>query len=423
MRRLFLSLVLFTALFAPWPGGGGRASAEQIQRIAAIVNDDVISMYDLVSRLRLIIVSSRLPDTPETRRRLAPQILRNLIDERLKLQEAARLNIKVSKREMQRAIAVLEKRNNLEPGDFGAFLAKARLPKHAVLAQLRAAFAWNKVVAQRIRPRVRVSPEEVDEVLKRIRNNQSSLQYDVSEIFLSVDSPEQEASVRATATRLVEQIRAGGDFAAIARQFSQGGTAAEGGRIGWVQRGQLKGALDKALATMKPGELSKPIRSLTGFHILYLRQRRTTAAKPRDDLSVSLRQVVLKYSKDATAEDIAAQRQLATLISETAKDCPDMIKLSRELGVTSASALNRIKVKDLAANLRDLALSLKLQTASKPIARDDGVSVIMICDRDTEANLPSRKEITTNLGRERMSIMVRRYLRDLRLGAYLDIRV
>lgn len=423
MRRLFFSLMLFTALFAPWPGGAGHPSAEQIQRIAAIVNNNVISMYDLVSRLRLVIVSSRLPNTAETRRRLAPQILRKLIDEQLELQEAARLNIRVTKGNMKRAITALEKRNNLAPGGFAAFLAKSGLPMHAVLGQLRAAIAWNKVVAQRIRPRVRVSPEEVDAVLKRIRNNQSSLQYQVSDIFLPIDSPKRETAVRATAIRLVKQLRNGGDFAAIARQFSQGGTAADGGRMGWVQRGQLKSALDEALGTMKPGEISNPIRSLTGFHILYLRQRRTIVAKPRNDLSVSLRQIVLKFPKDATAKDIAGQRQLATLISETAKGCPDMIKLGRELGVTSASALKQVKVKDLAANLRDLALSLKLQTASKPIESADGVSVIMICNRDTEANLPSRQEITTNLGRERMSVMVRRYLRDLRLGAYLDVRI
>lgn len=427
MRTLTVLVLVLAAVLGSIPSGlggtGGSARAEQVQRIAAIVNNDVISMYDLISRLRMVIAVSNLPDTPETRRRLAGQILRSLIDEHLKLQEAKRLNIKVSKKELDDAISRLEKANNLPPGGFDDFLARNGIARSTVVEQIKANFAWSKVIAQKIRPRVRISDEEVEAVRKRMSRSQGNQEYLLSEIFLGVPSPEQEQTVQETADRLAEQIRKGASFDSLARQFSQSGTASVGGDLGWVQRGQLAPDLDAALSKMRPGQVSDPIKTIAGFYILKLRQQRTLAAKPPEDRTVSLRQIILKLPKDPTPDDINAQRQLAEQISETAQGCADMQKLSKELGITTASALNKIKVKDLSEKLRPLALNLKLGQPSSPISLKDGIAVVMVCQRDEEANLPSRDEIRKMLMRERIDIMTRRYLRDLRLGAYVDVRV
>jgi len=399
------------------------ARAEEIQRIAAIVNDEVISMYDLAARVKMVISTSRLPDAPDTRRRIVPQVLRTLIDERLQLQEANRLNLKVSEDELLRAVESLEQRNNLVPGGFDRFLTQNGIEKSTVMAQLRAAFAWSKVVNQRIRPRVAIGQEEVDEVLDRIKRNQSRQEYQVGEIFLAVDSPEDEPSVRQAAERLAGQIRNGATFAVLAEQFSQSASASSGGDVGWVQLGQLTPALDDTLATLSPGQISEPIRTLTGFTILLLRDRRTLSAKAPNERAVSLRQIVLKHPPDASADAILAQRKLAQQISETATTCDDMSKLGAGPLVTSSNALDKVMIKDLTGPLQSLALELDIQEPSPPISGEDNISVVMVCERDAEANLPSRTDITNNLGRERMNILTRRYLRDLRLGAFLDVRV
>ena len=98
------------------------SEAQRVQRIAAIVNEDVISEYDLRARMQVVIVSSNLRPTAKLRQRLGQQVLRNLIDERLQAQEAKRKNISVTKRNMRTAIARLEKRNKLSPGSFNNFL-------------------------------------------------------------------------------------------------------------------------------------------------------------------------------------------------------------------------------------------------------------------------------------------------------------
>ena len=93
----------------------GPVRGEAVLRIAAIVNEDVISVYDLMHRMRLVLVTSRLSDTPEIRKRLTGQVLRNLIDERLQLQEAKRLKITVSDEQVNDLLIKLNKQNGLPP--------------------------------------------------------------------------------------------------------------------------------------------------------------------------------------------------------------------------------------------------------------------------------------------------------------------
>jgi peptidyl-prolyl cis-trans isomerase SurA len=417
--------VLFLFLLAcAAPVSGGRA--EDIMRIAAVVNTEVISVYDLVARLHLIIASSNLPDSPELRQRLAPQVLRGLIDERLKLQEAKRLNIKVNDDEFKAAVADIEKRNNIPPGQFKEFLAARGIDAATIFEQVRSTIAWGKVVQQRIRPRVEITDDEVREAIDRVRSNANQPRYAVSEIFLAVDTPEQEDSVRSGAERILEQINKGANFGQIARQFSQSATAAVGGDMGWIEEGQLDTELDNTLRKMQPGQVAGPIRTAGGYYILALRDKRIpgTAANP-NDVTVSLAQVFLSYPAKASAAQIEGQKKLATTISQTAADCNDMQKLSRESGATSGGVIRNIKVGSLAEPLRPSAVSLPIGKASEPIQTKDGVVVIMVCERSGEAAaaLPKDAEVRETIGRQRMESLANRYLRDLRRAAFLDVRV
>ncbi|HVO15902.1 MAG TPA: peptidylprolyl isomerase [Alphaproteobacteria bacterium] len=424
MKKAAVLLLFLLNCVAPLSGG----RAEDIMRIAAVVNTEVISVYDLVARLHLIISSSNLPDSPELRQRLAPQVLRGLIDERLKLQEAKRLNIKVNDDEFNGAVADIERRNNIPAGQFKEFLAARGIDAGTIFDQIRSTIAWGKVVQQRIRPRIEITDDEVREAMDRIRANANQPRFAVSEIFLAVDTPEQEDSVRSGAERIVEQINKGANFGTIARQFSQSATAAVGGDMGWIEEGQLDTELDNALRKMQPGQIAGPIRTAGGYYILALRDKRipgASAANP-GDVTVSLAQVFLSHPAKASAAQIEGQKKLATTISQTAANCEDMQKLSRESGATSAGVIRNIKVGSLAEPLRPSAMSLPVGKASEPIQTKDGVVVIMVCERtgDTApAALPKEVEVRETIGRQRMESLANRYLRDLRRAAFLDVRV
>ena len=194
-RALFCLLALFS-LTAAEP-----APVRDVQSIAAVVNHEVISVFDLLERMKLVIVSSDLKDTPETRQRLLPLVLRSLIDERLELQEAERLDITVGKDEIDKAMEQIEKDNNIKKGEIDAFFAKAGVDSETVVNQVKAGLAWGKVIRRRIRPTIDIGEDEVNEAYARLEANKDKPQNLLAEIFLAVDSPDKEPEVRAVAER------------------------------------------------------------------------------------------------------------------------------------------------------------------------------------------------------------------------------
>ena len=276
--RTALLLLALLPVALGFSGFAGRANGQEVVRIAAVVNSEAISIPDLVARIDIAIVSSGLRASDELRRQLASQVLRSLIDEYLKAQEATRLGVTVSAAEMATARRAVEERNRIPAGGLEAFLSRQGLDVSAVTNQLRAEILWSKLVGRRLGASVSVGEGEIDEAIARLEANRGRPEYRVAEIFLAVESSEQEAEVRTAAGSLHEQLNAGASFGQIARQFSQSATAAVGGDIGWVVEGQLPSEIEAVLTGMEPGSFAPPVRTFDGFHIISLVDRRTVLA-------------------------------------------------------------------------------------------------------------------------------------------------
>jgi peptidyl-prolyl cis-trans isomerase SurA len=419
-RWLLLSaawLIAVAAVVAPV-----GAAAQQVQRIAAIVNDEVISLFDVSERIDLVISSTGLPNTREQQQRLAPEVLRRLIDERLQAQEAARLNIQVTQRDIDSAIAGIEQSNNIPKGRFEDFLKQRGIAASAAKKQIEAELAWQKLVARHIVPNVEVGEEEIDEVLRRIEATRDAEQLRLSEILLTTDEPGNEAKTRDLANQLVGQIRKGADFRALARQFSKSATAATGGDIGWVQEGQLEATATAVVDKLEPGEVSNPVETPDGLVIYRLDEKRRSAAPSENEREIALRQVVLRLDRDATEADIAARAAQARELSETAKGCDQFAAAAERLEISQPDTPTRIRLGDLNENLREIVAALDVGIASEPIRSPVGIQVVMVCERSDLAG-PPREEIREVLLRQRIDLRARRYLRDLRRAAFVDLRV
>lgn len=398
------------------------ALAQDVGHIAAVVNDEVISVYDLNARARVITSSTRLPDNAETRRRLIPQILRSLIDERLQLQEAKRLNIGVSNEELNEAFRAIERQNGMPAGKLKDIVEAAGIPFSTIENQTRATLAWGKVIRRQVRSQIQVGPEEVQDEIARLEAARSRPQSLTSEIFLSVDSINQEDEVRNAAIRLTEQIRGGAAFDAMARQFSQSASAANGGDIGWVVPGSLPEELDSALNRLQPGQMTDPIRSVAGYHILMLRDREVRANTSSADTTVGLQYVYMRLPQTPTAEDRANLTSLAKLVRENAQDCADMVKLRGEVGGSDFPLPEKAKLGDMSENIRSVVANLEVGKTSAPIPLANGVLVIMVCSKEKDQGLDP-EQVEVRLQEEKAEIQARRYMRDLRRAAFVDIRV
>src|SRR5215472_7277444 len=409
--RPILALPLLLLLAAP--------VAAQETRIAAVVNDDIVSLNDLSNRMLLVMRSSGMEETKQNRDRISSQVLRSLIDERLQMQEAKTRNVSVAQDEVDKALERIEQNNRMAKGALAEFLEKAGIPRSALVDQITAALAWSKLVRARFSQDIQISDEDITETLGRVKEHADVPQNRVSEIFLAVDNPSQDGEVKQLADKLIEQIRGGVRFDAIARQFSQSPTAAVGGDLGWVTPQELPPALGDAIQKMKPGEMSYPIHSGGGYYMVYLLDRRIIGQPDPAAVELSLVQVVLPSPGGAGDQQALSAAQQ---ISETVKSCGELAKVGRERAPQTSREIPEIKAGELPTVIRDAALKLGVAEASKPLPVPGGVAVVMVCQRkDPPGGLPTREEISESLARERLDTLARRYLRDLRRGAYVDI--
>ena len=420
----FLKVVITIGLIISTMPRAGLGQTEQ--RIAAVVNDELITAYDLEARMKLIIVSTRLPNTFETRRRISGQVLRTLIDERLKMQEAKRRNISVSNREVLRAKANIEKQNQLPKNGLDQMLQQNRVPLEAMEEQLRSAIAWSKLLSSRLRPRITIGEEEIDETLDRIKSRQGQIEYRLSEILLAVDGPEEENNVMRTANRFREQINNGASFSAIARQFSQSATAAVGGDLGWLHGSELTADIRNLLPELQRGFVSKPIKTITGYRLVALRESRKIAEANSQPITLDLRQIFLPFSASSKETDIKALINLATSVRNAATGCQDFELLAEELKSSRPPYLGRLALNDMSPSIRAVVRDISVGGISKPVRTPNGILLLMVCGREGgegEIELPRREMIAERIIRQRLSMMARRYLRDIRLSAVIDIRV
>jgi peptidyl-prolyl cis-trans isomerase SurA len=395
-------------------------------RIAAVVNDEVISVADVTSRLRMVMMSSNLTDSPETRQRVAAQVLRTIVDEKLQMQEAKRQNVTATDEEINKAVAQIEKQNNMQPGQLDQVLKLRGIERSALVDQLTASIVWSKLVRRLVSQTNVVSDEEIDYALKRAKETANEPQSRVAEIFLAVDNTQQDDEVRRLAERLTEQMRQGARFSAVAQQFSQSATAAVGGDIGWVRAEQLSPELGKAVAQMRPGELSPPIRAGAGYYLVLVLDRRSgRTAGPEDNL-VHLVQIVFPLPPQATEAARRATIAEAQNAKTTAKNCEELLKIGKEKGSAQLSSEGRLRVDQVAPGMRSIVLGLEVGQTSPPIVQKNGVGVIMMCEKAAAASaptVPSRDDVAETLMRQRLDTLARRYMRDLRRTAFVDVRV
>jgi peptidyl-prolyl cis-trans isomerase SurA len=394
-------------------------------RIAAVVNDEVISVGDLQSRLKMVLLSSSLADTPENRQRVANQVLRTLVDEKLQLEEAKRQNITATDAEIDKAIAQIAKQNNMQPEQLDQVLKANGIERSALIDQLTASIVWSKLVRRLVSQTNAVSDEEVDYALKRVKETSNEPQSRVAEIFLAVDNPQQEDEVRRLAERLTEQMKQGARFSAIAQQFSQSATAAVGGDMGWVRPEQLAPELGKVVAQMRSGELSPPIRTPGGYYLLLVLERRAGNSGGTDDTLLHLVQIVFPLPPQAGDAARRAAIVEAQNAKTTAKNCEELLKIGKEKGSPQLSSEGRLRADQISPAMRGLVLGLEPGQASQPIVQKNGVGVIMMCEKPASSTptVPTREEVTESLMRQRLDTLARRYMRDLRRTAFVDVRL
>ncbi|MCA8889557.1 MAG: peptidylprolyl isomerase, partial [Parvularculaceae bacterium] len=245
-----------------------------VSAIAAIVNDNVITTFDVEQRVNLMIMASGGQLNPQILPQLQNKALQDLVQELLKMQEAHEFELAPDEGEVEAEVRSLAAQNGLSFEQLKDELEKNGVSIATLRKQMAANIVWPRLVQGRYGKRVRVRDQEVDSTLERLREEATQEQYLLSEICIPVPSPEQAQAYYDGGMQLIEQMRKGVPFAVVAQQFSACTTAATGGDMGWVRAGELPDEISQAITELPPGSVTNPIPSEGAFMIMAVRDKR-----------------------------------------------------------------------------------------------------------------------------------------------------
>lgn len=388
----------------------------------AIVNGYVITGTDIDMRLALVTSSSDVDISDEEMLRLRVQVLRNLIDETLKIQAAEAAEVPPRREEVEQTYQELAAQNfGGEPKKMDDYLVSIGSSPTSLKRQIEGEVAWENLMRRKIMPFVNVSAEEVNDVLARMKEAKGTDEYRLGEIYLSA-TIENRAQVLANAQAIVQQLQQGGSFVAYARQFSEATTAAVGGDLGWVRLGQLPPQLAAAARTMQSGQLQGPIEIPGGFSIIYLINKRQVLMADPNEAMLNLKQISISFAPGTTqAQAEARVDQFATFL-ESVRGCADVDAGAASIGADVVTN-DQIKAANLPEQLRGIILGLQIGQATPPFGSlQEGVRVLMVCGRDDPVDTggPTFQAVMDQIEQERVGKRAQLYLRDLRNDAYIE---
>lgn len=232
-------------------------------KIYALVNGEVITSSEMQSRINAFIVATSIPYNAQTKNMITQKVLQAAIDEKLKIQEAKKNGIQVSPKEIATAVARFEQANNIPAGQLKQLLAESKVSLKVWSTQIEADIAWQKLMRKKALSVAYVSESEITQAIDDVRKDMTVKKYLVSEIVINKKDGRD-------IKQLAEVLRQDPRFSLYAMQFSQSPSAANGGSLGWVAKGRLPAALEKAFASLKEGEVSNPVLYGNDYYIFKL---------------------------------------------------------------------------------------------------------------------------------------------------------
>ncbi len=399
-------------------------------RIVAVVNDEVITMLELRTRLAQIERQLAQQNTPlPARNLLERQVLERMIMEKVQLQLAKESGTRVDDATLEKALGRIADTNRLSMSQFRAALEKDGIAWDPFREEIRNEIVMVRLREREVDNRVTVSEAEIDNYLSSPQRSGAAEEYLLNHILLRVPeqaSPEALSRVRARGEEALAQIRLGAPFAQVAASYSDAPDALTGGSLGWRTAERLPSLFVDTVAKMQPGEVSGVLRSPAGFHIVKLDQRRGGALAGQRLEQTRARHVLIKTNEVVSSDE--AQRKLV-ILKERLDNGADFAELAR-LHSNDASAakggdLGWVYAGDTVPEFERAMATLKPGEVSQPVQSTFGWHLIQVLERRVQDVSSERQRLVARQAiRERKADEAYQdWLRQLRDRAYVEYRL
>ena len=289
--------------------------------IAAIVNDGVVLRSEVNEQLEAVIANfenqqGQLPP----RNVIESQVLENLINQRIQLQRAERLGVRIPDEVLNSAITNVANKNNVSFAEFPQMLAEEGITYEAYRRELREQLTIDQLRQRDVASRILVSPSELESFLILQKDQDAlSFDYDLSHILITVSSSasaKQLENAENLANDIYQRVIDGENFATLAVEFSQGQQNLNGGKLGWLKGEQLPTIFVQAATQLEKDEVSQPFRSSSGFHLILLHDFK--GMKPILQDQIRVRHILIKTNE--ILDDDAAKEKLKTIRDQIIND-------------------------------------------------------------------------------------------------------
>lgn len=382
-----------------------QPQAQMLGGVAAVVNDEVISISDVAQRARLLLVTLGVQPSQENLQQLLPRALEDLIDERLQLQKAAEFDLEVSDADIDSSILDMARQNSTDIEGMYQVLRQSGVNPETLREQMRAEIAWRRIMSGLYGSRIRISQLQITSLLEQIETDAGKTQYQLAEIFLFAPTEQDKLQAVEGANVIIQQLSQGARFELAAQQYSRSPTAAVGGDLGWVSPSELDQAVQDVLASTEPPALTNPIVVDDGVYIYALRAKQDGATGPK---MVNLAQVLSPEGNRATLNAIKFS-------SPSCENLEDAVNAEEGLIYAPLGEVGEDVLTDqVAMAIRNVPEG----GASDIIDTPAGPALLYVCDRvQSGFEMPSREQIEDRLFGQQIALQSQRELRDLKREA------
>ena len=446
MHQLKIAAVLLCALSGATPGAAWAQGAKpaqpataaapttvEIDSIAVVVNDDVITRNELANRIKTVerrmkAQNVALPEKADLQR----QMLERMIVERAQMQLAKEMGVRVDDLTLDRAIGRIAEQQKLSVQDLRNQMEKEGTTFAAFREEIREEIIMQRLREHEVDAKVLISDAEVDSFLAAEQAAaREQVELNLAQIMVRIpdnSSPEQIAARRARAEEVMRQLRTGADFAKMAGTYSDAADALKGGEIGWRSPERLPPLFTEQLAKLKPGQVTPIIKSTGAFHILKLVDKRS-AAEAQAATAVQqthARHIVIKVTPTVSAYD--AKRKLAELKERLDNKAAKFEELARLFSTDGAAAkggdLGWLYPGDTVPEFEAVMNNLKLGEVSEPVESSFGFHLIEVLERKSDdVSKEKQRNAARNAIRERkLEEATEDWQRQVRDRAYVEFR-
>ena len=401
-----------------------------LDRIVAVVNEDVITRRDLDDRMRVVSVQLREQGTPAPPTDvLEKQVLDRMIYTRVQLQFAKETGLRVDDGQLDSAIARIAENNKITPAKLRETLEKDGVSFAKFREDIRDEIVMSRLREREVDNKITVAESEIDNLLNALKSQDGkSEEFDLSHILVRVPeqaSPEQLRDRRARAEQALAQIKGGTDFRQVAASFSDAPDSVQGGAMGWRELARLPSIFAETVKSMSPGEVSPILRSPNGMHIVRLNGRRGQNA-PVIVVQTHPRHILIKTSEVVSEGD--ARERLVKLKErlDNKADFAELARLQSEDGSASRGGdLGWLSPGDTVPEFEKAMDALKAGEISGPVRSPFGWHIIQVIERRNEDMSKQRERLQAraSLREQKADEAYQEWLRQLRDKAFVEFRL